>query len=78
MKLLTAFSMFMSCCKTRLIDKKAAGWTGWNKLSEKHLQERLIKNMNNKDWVDVANLSMFLWAREWRLQKRRMEGKTDG
>ena len=66
MKLFTAFTMFFHSAEMRLADKQRAGWSGWNKLSTRTLKSRLLHNVEAGDWVDVANLAMFLWARRWR------------
>jgi hypothetical protein len=66
MKLFTAFGMFMSMAELRLADKQHAGWRGWDKIAPVKLKARLLHNIETEDWVDVANLAMFLWARRWK------------
>jgi len=66
MKLFTAFGMFMRAAEQRLADKQHAGWRGWDKISIRTLKTRLLHNVETEDWVDVANLAMFLWIRRWK------------
>ncbi len=66
MKLFTAFGMFFKMAEVRLGDKQHAGWTGWDTIATTKLKARLLHNVETGDWVDVANLAMFLWTRRWR------------
>lgn len=47
----------------RLGEKIAEEWDGWD--NRKDIREdlvfRIIRNMFEGDWVDVANLAMFAW-----------------
>lgn len=46
------------------------GWTGWgSKKHHKGFIRRLLSNAERRDWVDVANLAMFLWNLEGRMGK---------
>lgn len=69
MRLFTALGMFQSKMEHRLSEKQTDGWTGWNTISVNVLKKRLIDNANRGDWVDVANLAMFLWYRQHKPKK---------
>lgn len=73
MKLWTAFGMFYRATELRLADKQRAGWRGWNSLSAKTLRERLLRNVESGDWVDVANIAMFLWIKRWKDENKSMQ-----
>ena len=45
-------------------EKAAAGYTGWDVCDEDYLLARMDKNVNERDWTDVANLAFFLWMRD--------------
>ncbi len=63
-KVLELFSQDM---KARLDEKEKVGWKGWNRNSENnriHLLIRLMENTRKRQWIDVANLAMFLWNLE--------------
>lgn len=46
----------------RLLNKVQEGWEGWDWPGERtHILHKLIWNLVNEEWVDVANLAMFLW-----------------
>ena len=62
MQLLTLAGRFFQKMESRLILKQNDGWRGWGQISEKRLTERLLDNASRKDWVDVANLALILWA----------------
>ncbi len=64
MKLLTWAGRFFAAMEGRLIGKQIQGWTGWGQISTKRLTERLIKNVEQGDWIDVANFALFLWVRK--------------
>ena len=36
------------------------GYTGWDHEREKYLLEKMNANISRRDWVDVANIAMFL------------------
>jgi hypothetical protein len=48
----------------KLAVKRGEGRCGWYKLSTDDLQEMLVDHVNKNDWVDIANIAMFLWALE--------------
>ena len=53
----------------RLLIMRSQGWTGWNnkrKMGPIHsgLLPRILRNAENGEWVDVANLAMFAWNLE--------------
>jgi hypothetical protein len=77
MKLFTWLGKFVATMERVLATKQADGWTGWNTLSAKTLKIRLLKNVEQEDWVDVANLAFFLWVRKhgnWKIiAERRMK-----
>lgn len=68
MKLFTA--LFIRSCEIRLAEKQSAGWKGWNTLSVSTLKKRLLHNVEQGDWIDVANLAMFLWARRLKSENK--------
>jgi hypothetical protein len=73
MKLFEALGHFAHAMNDKLESRKMRGWKGWNTISENSLRERLRHNIETEDWVDVANLAMFLWARQI---KRKSQGFT--
>jgi len=57
---------FMQYMEGKLITREISGWKGWddrNQIPDAELMVRLKKNLEERDYVDVANLSMFLWYR---------------
>ena len=53
----------------RFTQKHDEGFRGWdhqaiNEYWSLCLKERLLKNLVNEDWVDVANLALMLWYNE--------------
>ncbi len=71
--IIRAMNRFFQACFSRMKEKYDMGWTGWddpsNGPSNKELKERLIRNVEKGNWVDVANLGMMLWFRERRERK---------
>ena len=63
MKLFTWLGRFFAAMELVLATKQTDGWTGWNTLSTKTLKARLLKNVEQGDWIDVANLAFFLWVK---------------
>ncbi len=58
--------LFKDAMMKRLLEKIEDGWEGWNNeqvMSQYSggLKERIIRNVLEGDWVDVANLAMFAW-----------------
>lgn len=48
---------------SRLYDEMIAGRTGWNDPDQiDHYKRRLIQNVKDGHWVDVANYAFFLWV----------------
>lgn len=46
----------------KIMKKFQDGYSGWdNPISLEIVKEKLVNNINAKDWIDVAVLSMFLW-----------------
>ena len=46
----------------KLTDKVISGYKGWdNPNILETLKSKLADNINDQDWVDVANIAMFLW-----------------
>lgn len=46
-------------------EKRELGWTGWDQPENKELlKQKLLENYREEDWVDVANLALFLWNLE--------------
>ena len=57
---------FRDAMLKRLLEKFEDGWDGWNdKITMQRfcggLKDRMIRNVLEGDWVDVANLAMFAW-----------------
>ena len=49
----------------KLIQKLNEGYHGWDDPTSKEGLIRILKkNMERSDWVDVANIAMFLWNLE--------------
>lgn len=49
----------------RLYDKVEMGWSGWDLPENKELlKQKLLENYREEDWIDVANLALFLWNLE--------------
>ena len=58
--------LFSGAMKDRLNEKEAEGWEGWDnrkdmQVFEGGLERRIIRNILDGHWVDVANLAMFAW-----------------
>lgn len=58
----------------RLTEKEARGYTGWNKtvtgsIEDLWLLRMILGNIVKGEWVDVANLAMFMWWRSGRGEK---------
>ena len=51
--------------RERLKEQRENGYKGWNtpQCVNSDLKERLLKNVESGDWVDVANLAAMLLAR---------------
>ena len=52
--------------KDKLLDRQAAGWSGWSdpeykKVLEEKLLDHVKKAKTKIDYVDVANFAAFLW-----------------
>lgn len=46
----------------RIINNKDAEYSGWDsEESIENIKAKLANGLNNGDWIDVANLCMFLW-----------------
>lgn len=71
MKLFESLESFTFAMNSKLERMKAMGWKGWNTIAESTLKKRLLHNIEHEDWVDVANLAMFLWARQEKKEKQR-------
>ena len=50
--------------KAKLIKKFKQGYQGWEGADEKYLLQELKRHVEKKDWIDVADFAMFLWAKE--------------
>ena len=63
-KLLVEFASFEMGERLRL--QRAKGFSGWNtaECESQDLKQRLIKNVESEDWVDVLNLAAMLQARK--------------
>ena len=60
---------FVDAMNEKFIQKKKEGYTGWDDLDEPMddlLIRKLYTNIEQEDWVDVANIAAILW---WRKQK---------
>jgi hypothetical protein len=58
--------LFRDAMLKRLLEKEEEGWDGWGNRREMDkfaggLKDRMIRNILEGDWVDVANLAMFAW-----------------
>jgi hypothetical protein len=42
----------------RFIDKDNDGWGGFDSIPEEHYQDRAIKNIKERNYVDAANLCL--------------------
>lgn len=62
--LLSYFKDFVKQMEKRLRQKEKEGFSGWDKISKYEYINHLIKNLAKDDFVDVANLAMFLWVLE--------------
>jgi len=61
---------FTERMQTRLAEKEAAGWSGYYETANiDTIFIRAIKNLVSGDFVDAANLAMFLWSLEGRNKK---------
>lgn len=60
------FFKFNSAMWARLAQKQRARWTGWDTLSDEEIESRLIKSLDKKNWVDVANFAFFAWYKQQR------------
>jgi hypothetical protein len=53
---------------SRLKNKEAEGWRGWDSRRAigqgLPIKERMISNVLQGDWIDVANLAMIAWNLE--------------
>ena len=57
-------NVFSEAMFSKVIAKMQQGYHGWDKKDPmiiELLKNRLADNVNRGDWVDVANVSMFLW-----------------
>jgi hypothetical protein len=59
--LMNAFTDGMVHELTSKLDTSYAGWDNGTTESVETLKSRLADSINNQDWVDVANIAMFLW-----------------
>lgn len=56
---------FVEVVKKKLRKKQRQGYAGWDSLYYKPgIRLQLVKNIKDRDWVDVAALSMMLWNLE--------------
>ena len=71
---------FVNEMKHKIAKKLAAGFNYWDKpekMSDEKVLEILKKNIDDKDWVDVANLAMFLHHREGQVKKFKTNLRDD-
>lgn len=63
----STLARFSIAMKQRLRQKRVDGWRGWNEAEnvrdgdEDGFLERAIRNARDGDYIDAANLLMFLW-----------------
>jgi len=69
MKLFTWFGRFIATMEGALLTKKRIGWRGWDTMNVHTLKTRLLKNVEEGDWIDVANYAFFLWERKAKIGK---------
>lgn len=58
---------FKQAMLERLLQKLAEGYRGWDApdaVVRHDLRARLLDNVKAGDWVDVANIAMFIWHAE--------------
>lgn len=68
-KLMDTVNSFATEMQYKLSAKLEEGYTGWDdpsSLPTDYLEARLVVNLQNRDFVDVANLAMILWYRRRR------------
>jgi len=54
---------FMEECWEKLCSKKRQGYTGWdNPENKSEILHKLMRNLDDEDYIDVANLAMMLWG----------------
>lgn len=61
-----AVDRFASAMHAKMAQARAKGKEGWDdpeRCSEAHLEDLLHVGRVTRDWVDVANYAMMLWAR---------------
>lgn len=71
--LMNAFSEAMFA---KIVSKMQQGYSGWDKkdpIMIELLKNRLADNVNHGDWIDVANVSMFLWNMQHNRTSRLMK-----
>ena len=55
---------FSEAMFAKIVSKMQQGYHGWDRKDPviiELLKNRLADNVNRGDWIDVANVSMFLW-----------------
>ncbi len=72
MNLIEASATFYGKCIAKLLKRQAEGFHGWDeKRYHSIIRKKLNKNVQEHDWVDVANLAMMLHF----LESEEMDGK---
>lgn len=62
--LATLMSSFTEAMFNKLVAKMSQGYGGWDSRSTEvveSIKAKLADNINDGDWIDVANLAMMLW-----------------
>ena len=62
--LASLMNVFSETMFKKILMKRQQGYHAWDKKTPdmiELLKTRLQENLNRGDWVDVANLAMFLW-----------------
>jgi hypothetical protein len=60
------FGKMVSVLEYKACKHNYTGWDNARKVTHQHLLDQMIANINQKDWVDVANLAMILDYRKQR------------
>ena len=57
-------NLFTEAMFEKIMNKMRSGYGGWDSRSPEvveSIKSKLAENINDGDWVDVANLAMMLW-----------------
>ncbi len=69
-KLWRCTSLFFAKMVEKLIHQRGThNYSGWDYLNEDILKRKLHRNIESRDWVDVANIAMMLDYHDYRRRK---------